>query len=143
MEGVSPAVKRFFDEYERNMATNNLASLAAQYGDTFMFAGPQGAQAVKKEDFLRVLPKRDEVFKAIGLQSSQIISLYEAHLDERYIQVKVGWKMRFVKNPDRHIESENRATYILFRQEDTLKIVFQLDHQDLMKRVQELGLLPG
>ena len=143
MQQASPAVKGFFDEYERNLATNNLKQLAEQYSETFMFAGPQGTQSVRKEDFLRALPKREGFFKAVGLQSTQIISLQETPLDEQYIQVKVGWKMRFAKNPDRPVEDENSATYILYRQDHGLKIVFQLDHQDLTGRVQELGLLPG
>lgn len=57
--------------------------------------------------------------------------------------VKAHWQMRFEKDQEQVIVDEISATYILYQQEDLLRIVFQLDHQDLIKRGQELGLLPG
>lgn len=65
-------------------------------------------------------------------------------MDENYVMVKAHWQMRFEnkKDPEQAIVDEISATYILYQQEDLLRIVFQLDHQDLMKRGQELGLLP-
>ena len=108
-----------------------------------MFAGPQGVQAIKKEDFLKVLPKRKDFFKMVGLTSSKIQRLEETRLDTNYIMVKAYWKMQFEKDPAHPITDEISATYILSQQGDSLRIVFQLDHQDLMKRVQALGLLPA
>jgi hypothetical protein len=57
--------------------------------------------------------------------------------------VKTYWNLRFEKGQEQPVVDETCATYILSRQEDSLRIVFQLDHQDLMKRVQDLGLLPA
>ena len=108
-----------------------------------MFASPQGAQAIKKEDFLKVLPKRQGFFKTVGLTSSKIKSLEETRLDDNYVMVKTYWNMRFEKNTEHPIVVETSATYILCQQESLLRIVFQLDHQDLMKRAQDLGLLPA
>jgi hypothetical protein len=48
----------------------------------------------------------------------------------------------FEKDLEPPILAEISATYILYQQEDVLRIVFQLDHKDLMKWVQDLGLLP-
>ena len=94
MAEASKAIREFFDEYAKATGSLDLAFLGTAYGDTFMFAGPGGVQAVKRDDFLKVVPKRG-------------------------------------------------ATYILRRQENSLQIVFQLDHQDLTKRLDELGLLPA
>ena len=99
-------------------------------------------QAIKKEDFLKVLPKRKEFFKTVGLKSSTIQRLEETRMDTNYIMVKAYWKMQFEKDPAHSITDEISATYILSQQGDLLRIVFQLDHQDLTKRVQDLGLLP-
>ncbi|MEZ4862847.1 MAG: hypothetical protein R3C14_16135 [Caldilineaceae bacterium] len=142
MGQVSDRVSKFFAEYEQNISTAEPERVAAQYGDSFMFAGPQGVQVVKKEDFLKALPKREGFFKAVGLTASTIQSLAETRLDDSYMLVKVTWLMRFEKEEAQPIVAENSATYILQQQEDLMQIVFQLDHQDLMKRVQELGLLP-
>lgn len=56
MNPVSDKVRKFFEDYEKGGQTLDLELPARQYGDSFMFAGPQGVQAVKKEDFLKVLP---------------------------------------------------------------------------------------
>ena len=50
------------------------------------------------------------------------------------------WSLRFEKDPGRPIVEEAAATYVLRRQEGPWQIVFQLDHQDLTKRLQELEL---
>ncbi len=140
---VSDIVGKFFEDYERGVNAHDNELLASRYGESFLFAGPQGAQSVKKDDFLKMLPKRQEFFKAVGLTSSKIQSLEETRLDDNYVLIKAYWNMRFEKEPGRPLENETSATYILHRQEDSLRIVCQIDHQDLMKRVQDLGLLPA
>jgi hypothetical protein len=51
--------------------------------------------------------------------------------------------MRFEKEAEQPIVAETSATYILCQEESSLLIVFQLDHQNLMKTAQDLGLLPA
>jgi hypothetical protein len=105
-----------------------------------MFGGPAGVQCVKKEDFLKVLPQRKEFFRSRGLVSSNIDSLAASTLDSNYTLVKVVWNMCFDRSASEPIYSQNTASYILSGANDRLQIVFQIDHQDLTKRVQELGL---
>jgi hypothetical protein len=143
MTQVSDIVRNFFESFEQASDTLDLELLGSQYSDSFMFASPQGVQPIKKDDFLKVLPKRKGFFKTIGLISSRITALEETRLDENYIMVKAHWNMRFEKKSEQAITDETSATYFLFQQENILQIVFQLDHQDLTKRVQELGLMPA
>ena len=143
MNQVSDIVRKFFDDYERGSNESDSEVVASQYSDSFMFANLQGVQAVKKDDFLKVLPKREGFFKTVGLTSLKIQSLEETRLDGNYVLVKVYWNMHFEKDLEPPIVDEISATYVLYQQEDVLRIVFQLDHQDLMKRVQDLGLLPA
>jgi hypothetical protein len=56
-------------------------------------------QAVKKQDFLQALPKREGFFKTIGLTVSRIKSLEETRLVENYVMVKVAWSMKLEKPP--------------------------------------------
>ena len=133
-------VRKFFDRYEKANAEFDVAKIAAFYADVFMFGGPQGVQCVKKEDFVRVLPKRKEFFRSVGLVSSKIESLEASNLDSKYILVKAVWKMRFESRSGLPTQSENSTTCILAGTDDSFQIVVQLDHQDLMKKVQELGL---
>jgi hypothetical protein len=141
MKQVSDIVRAFFEDFERGSNTPNPEIIASQYDDTFVFAGPQGVQVVKKDDFLKALPKRDGFFKAVGLTSSGIQSLEETRLDDNYVLVKAHWNMRFEKDQKQSVVVEIAATYVLYQQGSLLRIVLQLDHQDFMKRVQDLGLL--
>jgi hypothetical protein len=133
-------VREFFDGYEKANAEFEIPNIAALYADVFMFGGPQGVQCVKKEDFVKVLPKRKELFRSVGLVSSKIESLEASNLDSKYVLVKAVWKMRFESSTGLPIDSENSTTYILAGTGDAFQIVVQLDHQDLMKKVQDLGL---
>jgi hypothetical protein len=142
MNQASDMVRKFFENYEQGSNASEPELIASQYSDSFMFAGPQGVQAVKKDDFLKVLPKQAGFFKTVGWTSSKIQSLEETRLDDHYVLVKVSWAMEFEKERTQSMVAEISASYILYQQEELVRIVFQLDHQDLMKRVQDLGLLP-
>lgn len=140
MSDLNSQVRQFFDAYERANAEFDVAKIAALYGNVFMFGGPQGAQGVKKEDFVKVLPKRKEFFKGAGLSSSRVASVEVSSLDSKYTLARVAWKMRFERASVAPVESDAFTTYVLSTEADSLQIVFQLDHQDLSKTVQELGL---
>ena len=133
------SVREFFDAYARATASLDMAFLEAAYAEAFMFAGPSGAMVVRRDDFLKVVPRRKAVFAAAGLTATELRSIEEVALDEHYLQVKAHWMFRFEKEPGRPILEPAAATYILRRDEAGPRIVFQVDHQDLTKRVQELG----
>jgi hypothetical protein len=48
-----------------------------------MFGNPQGVQAVKKDDFVKVLPRRKEFMKTAGLLSSRVDSVQASKLDSK------------------------------------------------------------
>ena len=141
MNLVSIIVQNFFDGFEESSNTLNLEMLGSQYCDSFMFAGPAGAIPIKKDDFLKILPKRYDFFKKIGLVSSKMIALETTQLDKNYFLVRVNWEMRFEKIGEQPILEIISATYVLIQRENKLQIIFQLDHQDLMERIKELGLM--
>jgi hypothetical protein len=140
MSELNVEVKEFFDTYERANAEFEVQRIAALYADVFMFGDPQGVRSIKKEDFVRVLPRRKEFFKSVGLVSSKIESLEASKLDSKYVLVKAVWQMRFERGTREPVDSQTFTTYILSATGDTFQIVFQVDHQDLMKKVQDLGL---
>ena len=142
MAEASAAVRALFEAYASAADSTDPAFFATAYGETFMFAGPSTVQAVKRDDFLKVLPKRRAFFATAGLAATTVGSIDESPLDEHHVLVRVHWTFRFEKSPAQPIIEEGAATYVLRRQDSQLQIVFQLDHQDLSRRVQELGLLP-
>lgn len=140
MSNEHAEVKSFFTRYEAANAIFDVEQIAACYAEIFMFGGPAGVQCVKKEDFLKVLPRRKEFFRSRGLVSSAIDSLQASPLDSVYTLAKVVWKMHFERIAGEPIYSQNAASYVLSGANDRFQIVFQIDHQDLTKRLQELGL---
>jgi hypothetical protein len=134
-------MREFFDAYARAADSVDLAFFESAYAETFMFAGPAGVQAVKRDDFLKVLPRRKAFFASIGLTGTQVSRLDETTLDELHMMVRVQWGLRFEKAPRPPIVDQSSATYVLRRNEPSAQIVFQIDHQDLTRRAQELGLI--
>jgi len=144
MEQVSDVVKTFFEDFERASNTFERDLLSSQFSDPFMVADPSGGiQVVKKDDFLTGIAKRQAFFHSIGFQSVKIVPLDETPLAPHYVMVKAHAQMRFEKPPDQFVDLESDSVYILFIKEDSPKIVFNLTHEDLLKIMQEHGLLPG
>jgi ketosteroid isomerase-like protein len=123
--------KEFFVRYERANSTSDVPAIGDLYADTFMFGGPNGTQAVKKEDFLRVIPKMKAHYSSMGLAETQLQTVEATLLSSKYVLAKTAWRMTIRNSSgDRHVEAF--ATYILMREQaDALSIVFQIDHQEL------------
>ena len=139
---VSSVIEQFFEEFERVSNTFERDLLARQFSDPFIAAGPDGGiQVVKKEDFLAGIAKRQAFFHSIGFQFVKIVPLEETRLDDHYVMVKVQSRMRFEKNPGHPVNLQDSSSYILFIQDDSPKIVFYTTHENLMKILQEKGLL--
>jgi len=137
---MTQSVQTFFEEYEKAISSSDTSKIAVLYADVFMFGGPQGVQSVKKEDFLKVVPRRKEYFSSIGLTGSRVTSVDQISLDSRYLLVRTGWKMTFSHPADVKKEIEASASYVLEQKDGRLAIVFQIDHQDLAAKAKEMGL---
>ena len=141
MQRASDRVQAFFDQYESHIGTSDPVAIAAHYGESFVFAGPQGAQCVRREDLVKILPKRQDFFKSVGLRSSSVVALEEASIDDRCLLVKAQWRLQFGAATAPASVVDVWTTYLLHQHADGLRIAFQLDHDDLTLRVQELGLV--
>ena len=130
--------EEFFRLYEQANRDFDVQLIAKLYADTFMFGNPQGVQAVKKEDFVKVLPRRKEFMKTAGLLSSRVDSVQASTLDSKYVLVKTVWNMSFRGTHADEVTRKISATYVLSNIGESFEIVLQLDHQDLMKIVQDL-----
>jgi len=124
-------VKEFFLQYQRANSSSDVSAVGELYADTFMFGGPNGVQTVKKDDFLRVIPKMKAHFSSIGLSETQFQSVEASPISSKYLLAKATWRMT-IRNLSGQKHVDTFATYILLRgQDDALSIVFQIDHQDL------------
>lgn len=132
--------EEFFRLYEQANRDFDAQLIAKLYADTFLFGNPQGVQAVKKEDFVKVLPRRKEFMKTVGLLSSSVDSVQVSTLDSKYVLVRTVWNMSFRGTTEDEVTRKTSATYVLCNIGESFEIVLQLDHQDLMKIVQDLGV---
>ena len=128
----------FLRHYEDAITRSDASAIAAQYADVFMFADPHGVRHVRKEDFLKAIPRRKEWFTSVGLSQSKLISADERILDSKYSLVKTVWKMTFDESSGVGKDIETSATYVLEWTDGAARIVLQIDHQDLAARVRDL-----
>jgi len=136
---MSPiTAEEFFRLYEQANRDFDVQLIAMLYADTFMFGNPQGVQAIKKEDFVKVLPRRKEFMKTAGLLSSRVDSVQTSTLDSKYVLVKTVWNMSFRGTHADEVTRKISATYVLSNIGESFEIVLHLDHQDLIKIVQDL-----
>src|SRR5215831_14507699 len=125
-------VKAFLERYERANACSDVPAIGKLYAETFMFGGSRGVQAVRKEDFLKMVPRMKAHFASLGLSETHLQTVEVSAIGAKYLLAKAAWKMTV-----RHLSGDRKevdvfATYILERKdENTLSIVFQIDHQDL------------
>ena len=136
-EQMEQRVKEFFLQYERANSSSDVAEIGELYADTFMFGGPNGVQTVKKEDFLKVVPKMKTHFSSMGLSETQLQTVEAKPLDSNYLLAKVAWRMKLQSlSGSKHVNTF--ATYILVRGSgDALSIILQIDHQDLASVIKE------
>jgi len=128
---MDPLVQAFFESYEIANSSSDLTAIGDLYAETFLFAGPSAVRSVRRDDFLKVIPKMKTQFTSLGLTESRLSSVEAANLDSRYILAKVQWTitLRTVEGPFNHFDAF--ATYVLQHCDGKLSIIFQLDHQDL------------
>jgi ketosteroid isomerase-like protein len=125
-------VQAFCEAFEDANSRSDVAAIGGLYAETFLFAGPHGAQAVKKEDFLKVIPRMKAHFASLGLSGTHLASVEASNLDPRYALAKVRWTMTLDRRTSVPRNFDVFATYLLMRgDEGQLSIVLQLDHQDL------------
>jgi hypothetical protein len=134
------AIRQFFLGYEEGNESADTAFLGGAYAETFLFGGPTGHQAVRRDDFTQVVPRMRAFYRGAGLASTKLRSVEEQPLDLRHVIVRVEWEMNFVRANTNPLTETASATYVL-RIDPEPRIIFQLDHQDLRQRVQELGLV--
>jgi len=70
--------------------------------------------------------------------SSRVDSVQASTLDSKYVLVKTVWNTSFRGTNANEVALKISATYVLSNIGESFEIVLQLDHQDLMKIVQDL-----
>jgi len=142
MQPSNDPIETFFREFEQRSDSGDIPALLPQFADTFMAAGPQGAQCICAADFAMALPKRKQFFDSLGCRSTSLVSLDHDRLDARYVVAKTRWRMTFAREAGELKDVVADSTYIVDTGADAYKIVFYLSHRDLMTVLKDHGILP-
>jgi ketosteroid isomerase-like protein len=136
-ESIDQQVREFFAQYERANTASDVSAIGGLYAETFLFGGPNGIQIVKKEDFLKVVPKMKAHFSSLGLAETRFQVLEAEALGARYLLAKISCRLKFHRSSHSN-DLDAFATYILARGNDgALSIIVQIDHQDLASAIKE------
>lgn len=121
-------VQAFFDTFAAASDQLDLARLAELFAETFLAADPAGARPVPRQAFLRALPRRAELFRSAGIARVVLTDLQHHALDDTYVLARTDWR---AERAGASIPLRLSSTFILRREEDRLRVVFYLNHQDL------------
>jgi ketosteroid isomerase-like protein len=125
---LDPQIEAFFDTFAAASDELDVDRLAELFAETFMAADPGGARPVSREAFLRALPRRVELFAAAGITRVVLADLHGRALDEAYVLVRTDWHAETIAAS---IPIRLSSTFILRRDENGMRVVFYLNHQDL------------
>lgn len=133
---ISSDVRDFFARFEQAGNRLDLDEISGQFADPFMSADPGGVRPVPKAAFLAALPGREKLFASIGATGMRLTKITETPLDDHYILVDTEWETEPATSETEPLTLS--SAYILRRTDDqTLQVVFYLNHQDIMEVIRE------
>lgn len=135
-------IGRFFKTFQHDSEAGDIPGIVSHFADAFMAANPHGAQCVRAADFALALPKRFQLFKSLGCESTVLVSLEEIPLDNRFVMAQTRWRMTFRRDHREPVEALADSLFIVDTAGEPFKIVFYLAHQDHIALLRNSGLLP-
>jgi uncharacterized protein YndB with AHSA1/START domain len=135
----SNSLQQLFKEYEKAFAALDIKKSAGFFSDTFISAGPRGAIAQSKAEFLKLADRAAEFYKGVGQTSAKILSKKETAVSDEYSLVRVHWGVTFKKTGEKMIEFD--VSYMVQKIGPEPKIILFIAHEDEEQAMKELGLL--
>lgn len=137
MTRVRPDVRAFFRRYERAAEDLDTQALTSMFGAVFMSLDASSAAALSPQALLAALPRRKQLFEAIGSDGLELADISETPLDDRHTLVRTSWNLRTRQEPPRDPVCL-RSTFILRKDDPAWHIVLYLNHQDMSKLFHDL-----
>jgi hypothetical protein len=143
MSSTNPtgSLRAFFEAFETSSARADAARLASMYAPTLTVLGPAGTQIVSREDLMRAIPKRQQLFDAAGWRRTRLAAFDESSLDARYVLARTEWQWTFARGAET-IDLALPSSFVVDRRDPAApQIVVYLMHHDLTTALRERGLL--
>ena len=138
MTGVRPDVRAFFQRYDRASHDFDSDALTSSFGEVFLSLDASSAVALSRPALLAALPRRRQLFEAIGSDGLELADISETPLDDLHTLVRTSWNLRMRNGPPRDPVCL-RSTFILRKDDREWRIVLYLNHQDMNKLFHELA----
>ena len=138
MTNVRPDVREFFQRYQRAGERLDGEALQGMFSTVFLSLDPRSAAAVSPHALLAVLPRRKQLFQAIGGDGLELADISETPLDDLHTLVRTSWRLLMNYQAPRD-PIFLLSTFILRMEEGAWRIVLYLNHQDLAKLFGELA----
>src|SRR5215469_8194888 len=94
MAGARPDVRTFFQRYDRAAHDLDTEALLSSFGEVFLSLDASSAVAVSPQALLAALPRRRQLFEAIGSDGLELTGISETPLDDLHTLVRTSWQLR-------------------------------------------------
>jgi hypothetical protein len=138
MTSVRPDVRDFFRCYHSAGEDLDSEALASLFAGVFMSLDANSATAVSPQALLAALPRRRQLFEAIGSDGLELADISEMPLDDLHTLVRTSWRLQMREQAPRD-PIFLLSTFILRREDRAWRIVLYLNHQDLNKLFSQLA----
>ena len=138
MTGVRPEVRAFFQRYNRASHDLDSEALTSSFCDVFLSMDASSAVTLSPQALLAVLPRRRQLFNAIGCDGLELADISEIPLDDLHTLVRTSWNLRMHEDPPGG-PIFLRSTFLLRKDDGEWRIALYLNHQDMNKLFSELA----
>jgi hypothetical protein len=138
MTPVRPDVRAFFRRYERAAEDLDSEALTNCFWAVFMSLDASSVTTLSPQALLAALPRRKQLFEAIGSDGLELAEISELPLDDLHTLVRTSWNLRMRNEPPGDPVCL-RSTFILRKDDGAWRIVLYLNHQDMSKLFRELA----
>lgn len=138
MASVRPDVRAFFQRFDRASHDLDSEALISSFAEVFLSLDASSAVAVSPQALLAALPRRRQLFEAIGSDGLELADISEMPLDDLHTLVRTSWHLRMRDQGPRD-PMFLHSTFILRRDDGAWRIVLYLNHQDMNKLFSELA----
>lgn len=138
MTGVRPGVRAFFRRYDRASHDLDSEALTSSFCDVFLSMDANSVITLSPQALLAFLPRRRQLFEAIGCDGLALADISEIPLDDLHTLVRTSWKLRMHEDPP-HGPICVRSTFLLRKDNGEWRIALYLNHQDMNKLFTELA----
>jgi hypothetical protein len=133
------ALTCFIQSFALHTATRNLPAIVEQFTDTFLAAGPAGAQCVRAADFALALPRRAELFASLDCEPAELIHVQPSPIDDRYALVHTTWRFTFRRDTGETDSVDSVSLFLVDTAGDVPRILAYISPQDILETIRRRG----